>query len=51
MPGISLESFYSSVANVTLSDEEALRYMHFSAKVSMVSFKDEDELLSFKGDF
>ena len=39
VPKISLEEFYSTVADFTISDEEALEYMNFSAKMSMVSFK------------
>ena len=51
VPRISLDEFYSSISDHTLSDEEALQYMTFSAKMSMVKFKDEEEMLSFKGDF
>ena len=40
MPRISLEEFYSTVANFTISDEEALEYMNFAAKMAMVTFKD-----------
>ena len=51
MPQISLEEFYSTVEGFKLSDEEALEYMTFSAKMAMVSFKSQDEMLSFKADF
>lgn len=51
VPRISLEEFYSTVADFTISDEDALEYMTFASKLAMVSFKDEDELMSFKGDF
>ena len=34
-----------------MTDEEALDYMNFAARMAMVSFKDQDEMLSFKGDF
>mmetsp|Transcript_86769 Transcript_86769/g.119430 ORF Transcript_86769/g.119430 Transcript_86769/m.119430 type:complete len:123 (+) Transcript_86769:172-540(+) len=34
-----------------LSDEQALKYMTFAAKCSLVSFKDQEEMLSFKEDF
>ena len=50
-PRFSLEKFYSSIAEIKLTEAEALEYMKFSAKMAMVSFKDEEELLSFKGDF
>ena len=51
VPRISLEEFYSTVADFTISDEDALEYMTFASKLAMVSFKDEEELMSFKGDF
>ena len=51
VPRISLEEFYSTVADFTISDEDAYEYMTFAAKLAMVSFKDEEELMSFKGDF
>lgn len=51
LPSISLEEFYSTVADFTITDEEALEYMNFSAKLAMVKFKDQEEMLSFKGDF
>ena len=51
MPRISLDDFYASVTDFKLSDEEALRYMTFAAKMAMVSFKDQEEMLDFKGDF
>ena len=40
VPRISLEEFYSTVENFKLSDEEALSYMNFAAKMAMVTFKD-----------
>ena len=51
MPRISLEEFYSTVEGFKISDEEALEYMTFASKLAMVSFKDQEEMLSFKGDF
>ena len=48
---ISLEEFYSSVSDYSLSDDKALEYMHFAAKLAVISFKDENEMLQFKGDF
>jgi len=51
VPRFSLETFYSSIADIKLTEQEALEYMKFSAKMAMVSFKSEEELLSFKGDF
>lgn len=52
-PRISLDSFYETVTGteLALTDEEALEYMKFASKMAMVSFKDEEEMLSFKGDF
>jgi len=50
-PIISLEEFYSTTDNFRLTDEEALEYMTFSARMALVSFKDDEEMLSFKGDF
>lgn len=51
IPLISLDRFYDSVICEPMSDEEALKYMNFAAKMAMVTFKDEDEMLDFKGDF
>ena len=51
VPIISLEEFYSSVAEIELTDEEALEYMTFSAKMAMVTFKNKEEMLSFRSDF
>ena len=51
VPRTSLEEFYSTVAGFTLSDDEAFEYMSFASKLAMVSFKDEAEMMSFKGDF
>ena len=34
-----------------LSDEVALKYLNYAAKSSMLSFKDDEELLSYKNDF
>ena len=51
VPRISLDDFYSSLTDFSLTDEEALEYMKFSARLGMVSFKDDDEMLSFKNDF
>ena len=48
---ISLETFYDSVADITMSDEDALKYMTFAANISYVSFKNQAEMMSFKGDF
>ena len=51
IPRTSLEEFYQTVADFTLYDEEAFEYMTFSAKMAMVAFKNEEEMMSFKGDF
>ena len=48
---LSLDNFYGSIADHSLTDEEALEYMQFAAKMAMVSFKDQEEMLSFKVDF
>ena len=37
--------------DVKLDDEKALEYMTFSAKLAQVTFKDKEELLSFRNDF
>ena len=50
-PRISLDDFYGNVIQEPMTDEQALEYMNFAAKMAMVSFKDEEEMLSFKGDF
>ena len=51
VPRISLDNFYASLTDFTITDEEALEYMNFAAKQAMVTFKDQEEMLSFKGDF
>ena len=51
VPRFSLDDFYSDVKAVELSDQQALDYMIYASKLAMVSFKDEAEMLSFKGDF
>ena len=48
---ICLDQFYESVTDFTISDQEALEYMNFAARQAMVSFKDQEEMMSFKGDF
>ena len=48
---ISLEEFYATVADIEISDEQALEYMNFAAGISYVSFKNQAEMMSFKGDF
>ena len=48
---ISLDEFYQSLTDFTLTDKEALEYMKFSAKMARVSFKSDAEMLSFKADF
>ena len=50
-PVISLEEFYDNVAHTTMTDEVCLNYMNFAAKMALVSFKDQEEMLSFKNDF
>ena len=50
-PLISLDKFYESITSFTLTDAEALEYMHFSAKMARVRFRDDAEMLSFKSDF
>ena len=51
VPRFSLDEFYADGTKLTLTDEEAFNYMTFSAKLAMVSFKDEAEMMSFKNDF
>ena len=50
-PKTSLEKFYADVGKFELSDENALAYMKFAAKLSRINFASEEELLSFKTDF
>ena len=47
----SLDAFYMDTKAVPLTDEEAKKYMDFGAKLAMVSFKDDAEMMSFKNDF
>jgi len=49
-PRFSLDQFYSSLEDFKITDEEALKYMKFAAKMSCFKFKSEQEMLSFKGD-
>ena len=51
VPRICLDDFYASVTEFTITDAEALEYMNYAARQAMVSFKDQDEMMSFKGDF
>ena len=48
---ISLDDFYSNVAEVKLSDEDAMSYMKFASKMAMIKFKDDEEMMSLKSDF
>ena len=50
-PVLELDKFYSLMLEVELSDERALEYMTFAAKLAQVNFKDQEELLSFRNDF
>ena len=47
----SLDSFYMDTKSEPLTDEQAKTYMDFGAKLAMVSFKDDAEIMSFKNDF
>ena len=47
----SLDEFYVSNDTAPLTDEQAKSYMEFGARLAMVTFKDEDEMMSFKSDF
>ena len=51
VPRISLDDFYSTVGDFAITDEKALEYMTYSSKQAMVSFKDQEEMMSFKNDF
>ena len=51
IPRYSLDEFYSSCHALELTDEQALEYMNFAANLAMVKFKDEKEMLDFKGAF
>ena len=48
---VSLEKFYASVAHKSLTDDQALEYMHFAAKLAQLEFKDEEEMLTAKDEF
>ena len=50
-PTLELDKFYSLMLDVELSDERALEYMTFAAKLAQVNFKDQAELMSFRNDF
>ena len=50
-PVLELDKFYSLMLEVELSDERALEYMTFAAKMAQVNFKDQAELMSFRNDF
>ena len=51
VPRISLDEFYNSTAGFKITDEKALEYMTYSSKMAMVSFRDQEEMMSFKNDF
>ena len=51
VPRISLDAFYDSVSGFKITDEKALEYMTYSSKQAMVSFRDQEEMMSFKNDF
>lgn len=48
---LSLDKFYASLAQFTLTDQLALEYMTFASKMACINFKTESEMLAFKGDF
>jgi len=48
---ISLEEFYSTTIGEEMSDEVALEYMKFAAKLSQLKFNTDQEMLAFKSDF
>ena len=48
---VSLEKFYASVSEKNLSDDQALEYMHFAAKLAQLEFKNEEEMLTAKNEF
>ena len=50
-PVLELDKFYSQMLDVKLSDEKALEYMTFAAKLAQVNFKNQEEMLSFRNDF
>ena len=51
VPRISLDAFYDTVSDFKITDEKALEYMTYSSKQAMVSFRDQEEMMSFKNDF
>lgn len=48
---LSLDEFFSNTQQYSLSDEKALQYMKMAADLSLIRFKDQDELLRYKNDF
>ena len=48
---IKLDEFYSDCPEVTMTDAQALEYMNFAADLACVGFKDDKEMLDFKGAF
>ena len=48
---LSLDTFFSSTQQYSLSDEKALQYMKMAADLSLIKFKDEEEMLRYKNDF
>ena len=51
VPRISLDDFYDTVSDFKITDAKALEYMTYSSKQAMVSFRDQEEMMSFKNDF
>ena len=47
----SLDAFYETASGRAMSDDQALEYMNFAAKMACVRFSSEEEMLSFKNDF
>ena len=42
---LSLDDFYSSLTEFKLSDELAIEYLEFAAKMACLKFKTQDEML------
>ena len=42
---LSLDDFYSSLTEFKLSDELAIEYLEFAAKMARLKFKTQDEML------
>ena len=47
----SLDAFYMDTKTEPMTDAEAKTFMEFGARLAMVTFRSEEEMMSFKNDF